>query len=217
MTAIPSSSSTVSEFIEYKLSEFETEKFYTTCLAQGLQIMMRSGTLTTADYLGEIHPILRTYRNASTNLDLLERRQSSIQQDLLDDVQDRRDRLIGPVDVSAEQSYMSHNLLCVIKAARYYRKISFNRRIFKKRVMERYLTPAEWHRMGSGPCYELSGLYHIYGGYPVPERRKISHIVPKFLHKAELSHLFGVGEDVAQDPGNGKVLSRQFMETLEPD
>lgn len=217
MTAIPSSSSTVSEFIEYKLSEFETEKFYTTCLAQGLQIMMRSGTLTTADYLGEIHPILRTYRNASTNLDLLERRQSSIQEDLLDDVQTRRDSLIGPVDVPAEQSYMSHNLLCVIKAARYTRKISFNRRIFKKNVMERYLSPAERYRMTSGPCDELPALFHVYSGFPALAGRKMSHIVPKFLHEAELSHLFGVGEDVAQDPGNGKVLSRQSMDLWKPD
>ena len=213
MTATASVESTVSEFLESKLSEYEIEKWYTTCLAMVLEKMMHSGKLTTADFLEEVHHILKRYRTASTNLKLLNDQRILLQENISEEVNISRMRFGGPVDSLAEQSYMSNILLGVINATKRTKMKSFDQKTFNKSVTQHYsLRSLVGHYNPKSWAHHL-GFCHLWGDRN-PWDIKAAHIVPKFLSAPEISHLLGnIDANDAKEPSNGKGAPWQFMST----
>ncbi|KAK4906428.1 hypothetical protein LTR66_017718 [Elasticomyces elasticus] len=204
------SESTISDFVESKISEFEIEKWYMSQRVRALEIMRHSGKLTTADFLKKAHNVIEKYRTASTNFRLLKGRRIMIQETIFEKDNAARMR-IGPAWGLVSQSYMSGIMLDVIDTTK-RADMKFDLKAFKKRVTEHYDLPTLLGRSGQTGS-KLSGFCHIQGEFRQWSDIKAAHIVPRFLSEPEISHLLGnIDADEAKEPSNALSIAR----TLEP-
>lgn len=192
-------STTVSDFFEDKICEYQHAIDYLDVYKAGLIEARSSNKLKAGEFNREMAPILDTYSKTCQNLKILKRQKRFLEDDLMEEL-DSGKRLKGDLEPDfdfLERAYTSTIMPRVMSMAK-QQKTSFSQHRFRKEVIRYY--KAEM----SEPNHE--GVWCHLTGWHESNVVKAAHLVPKSLSEEELSYLFGVRGEISYDARNGKYL-----------
>ena len=192
-------STTVSDFLEEKICEYQQTINYLDVYKAGLIEARSSDKLKSSDFNKEITPVLDEYSKTCRTLKTLKRQKRFLEEDLTDELNSSK-RLktdLEPDFDFLERAYTSTVVPRVMGMAK-QQKSSLNQDRFRKDVIRFYRA-----QIGE------SNLWCHLTGWHQSNMVKAAHLVPKSLSQEELSYLFGVRE-VPYDARNGKYLKLLF-------
>ncbi|OQE92517.1 hypothetical protein PENNAL_c0007G01442 [Penicillium nalgiovense] len=192
--------STTSDILDVKLAAMENELEYIRCVRDGLNEARQTEKISHDAFQREIEPFLKSFRSLSSTIQALQARRPLIIEDINEEVSAQRQRIEGPVDQSLfEHAYRDAIIPRVLGASAKQKGPKFDQPKFKKDVYT-YYGVNEHCRPGVGWCHVL--------GIILPHKNiKAAHLAPKSMASKEVSHLFGVGDEVLSDPRNGITLA----------
>jgi hypothetical protein len=187
---------TASDYFDVKLAEMESELEYMRCVRDGLSEARQAEKISHDAFPRELQPFLKSFRSSSSNIQVMKARRPLIIEDIDEEISAKRQRIEGPVDQSLlEHVYRDAMITRVLGASAKQKALKFDQSSFRKRVYKHYGVNEHCHS-GFGWC-------HVLGTVLPKESIKAAHLIPKSMSSKELSHLFGVSDEVLSDPRNG--------------
>lgn len=188
----------VSDFLEEKITELEAEKDYIRCIKDGLLEAQEHGSLATIDLHEQMGPLLHKFRSQADIVRVMKRDQRNLAEDLQDEVNSKRLRSTDPNDHGLlERAYRDAIIARVMSATARKTKSTFDQGKFKRRVNRFYGIKQPTIQKSFSWCHVL--------GFTIPASSvKAAHIVPKSLSPEEITHIFGQEDEVITDARDGK-------------
>ncbi|CAI7565352.1 unnamed protein product [Penicillium pancosmium] len=125
----------VSDFLEAKITELEAEKDYIRCIKDGLLEAQEHGSLATIDLQEQMGPLLHKFRSQADIVRVMKRDQRTLAEDLQDEVDSKRLRSTDPDDHGLlERAYRDAIIARVLSATARKAKWAFDQGKFKRRA-----------------------------------------------------------------------------------
>ncbi|KAJ5980278.1 hypothetical protein N7481_007576 [Penicillium waksmanii] len=192
---------TVSDFLEAKITELEAEKDYIRCIKDGLLEAQEQGSLASIELEEQLGPLLHEFRSQADIVRAMKRDQRTLVEDLQDKVDSKRLQSTDPEedDGLLERAYRDAIMERVMSAVARQAKSKFDHGKFKRRVNRYYGFKQPAFPKSFSWCHVL--------GFPTPASiAKVAHIVPKSLSSEEIAHIFGQEDDVITDARGALLL-----------
>lgn len=199
--------SSTSHFLDTKIAALQHETVQIAHIKEDLGASLDCAKISPEQYNQEIYPILKRFRKTSQMLQVLARQRSLIEEGFEEAVERMRQRTLGPLDDNIFETVYEDTIVpCVIRAAAKVGKSRSDTRSFKKAVHQWYNVTKESLALvfGMEGLTEPYSICHVIGAGVDYPSSKPAYLVPKSLSPNEVSHIFGIAEDViSSDPQNG--------------
>lgn len=194
-----SNDSIASDFLDTKIAEMETKLEYIRCVRDKFIEAKEADVISQDTFQRELAPHLASFRSSSHVIRALQRQRQLIIEDLDEEVASRRQMIDGPTDQRLlECAYKDAIIARVLGANARQKSTKFDHTAFKKAVNAYYGINEH--------CLPGFSYCHVLGTILPTESVKTAYIVPQYMTREEVSHLFGVEDAVLTDPRNGKNI-----------
>lgn len=199
--------SSTSHFLDTRITALQHETAQIVHIKEDLGESLDSAKISPEQYNQEIYPILKRFRKTSQMLQVLARQRSLIEEGFEEAVESMRQRTLGPLDDNIFETFYEDTIVpCVVGATAKIGKSRSDKRSFKKAVHQWYNVTKESLALvfGMEGLTEPYSICHVIGAGVDYPSSKPAYLVPKSLSPNEVSHIFGIAEDViSSDPQNG--------------
>ncbi|KAJ6016929.1 hypothetical protein N7451_000308, partial [Penicillium sp. IBT 35674x] len=201
--------STVSDFLEAKITALEDESTYIGEIRAGLDEAQANGALANDEYRRQLDPFLSRVRSNISTLHVLKRQRNMLEEELSDTLAtEKKQRQHGPTDHGLlQRAYTDTIITRVMKADGKQQALSFKSSRFKADVNAYYDAKDK-----TNPDLMFC---HVLGTHFDKRTVKAAHLVPKSMTREELAHLFGDEDAVITLPQNGLSLHHKVESLLD--